>query len=88
MKAIVRDKQFVKNYQKRILVNQKLDAQFRERLGLFLSGVRNEPLYDHQLTGNKKGLRAFSITGNVRVIYRETETEFHFLDIGTHNQVY
>jgi len=35
-----------------------------------------------------KGLRAFSVGGDLRVVYRETEEYYEFLDIGSHNQVY
>jgi len=68
--------------------DQKLVAQFELRLSLFMQGLRVEPLNDHSLTGKFRGKRAFSITGDIRVIYEETEAAFIFLDIGTHNQVY
>jgi len=46
-------------------------------------------LKDHPLTGKKQGLRAFSITGDVRIVYHFVSDDFvEFLDIGSHNQVY
>lgn len=88
MKPIVRHKRFIKNYKRRVLPKRALDKQFESRVRLFLVGVRDEPINDHGLKGQHDGERAFSITGDVRVIYRETEDAFEFLDIGTHNQVY
>jgi addiction module RelE/StbE family toxin len=55
---------------------------------MFCDGVRREPLNDHPLTGKLKGLRAFSVGGDVRVVYQEAENYYLFLDIGSHNQVY
>lgn len=88
MKPIVYRKQFKKNLQKRILPNPKLAKQFEERLKLFATEVRDYPLDDHALVGTMKGLRAFSIGGDLRVVYQETEKYYELLDIGSHNQVY
>jgi len=88
MKPIRRHRKFEKNFQSRISSNLKLKKQFQTRLKLFTEGVRDYPLDDHPLVGTKKGLRAFSIGGDLRVVYRETEDHYEFLDIGSHNQVY
>ena len=52
---------------------------------------RTDPkLADHALKGHMKGLRAFSASWDLRIIYRE-EGGFILiilLDTGTHNQVY
>ena len=53
-----------------------------------MTGERGRPIYDHALTDGLEGKRAFSITGEIRVIYVELEGCIVFLDIGTHNQVY
>lgn len=53
-----------------------------------MKGVRDYPLDDHALVGTMKGLRAFSIGGDLRVVYRETDTHYELLDVGSHNQVY
>jgi addiction module RelE/StbE family toxin len=87
-KAIKRHRQFEKNFRKRIATDAKLLAQFEDRFRLFLEGVREAPINDHALTGQLAGYRAFSVSGDVRVIYIETEANIIFLDIGTHNQVY
>ncbi len=88
MKPIRRHRKFEKNFRSRISFNPKLKIQFQARLQLFMEGVRDYPLDDHLLVGTKKGLRAFSIGGDLRVVYRETEDHYEFLDIGSHNQVY
>jgi addiction module RelE/StbE family toxin len=88
MKRIERYKKFEKHYQKRILPNTKLEKQFDERVKAFIQGKRGKPLDDHALTGDKAGFRAFSITGDIRVVYQETPEAYIFLDIGSHNQVY
>lgn len=85
MKPIIRHKKFIKNFQSRISPNPKLKKQFALRLQLFIDGVRDYPLDDHALVGTMKGLRAFSIGGDLRVVYRETNEYYEFLDVGTHN---
>lgn len=88
MKPIIYRKQFKKNLQKRILSNPKLVMQFEQRLKLFAEGLRDYPLDDHALIGTMKGLRAFSIGGDLRVVYQETAECYELLDVGSHNQVY
>lgn len=79
---------FLKNYKKRIANNKNLDKQFKERLQLFLINQRSSLLKIHKLTGAKKNLRSFSVSGDIRVIYYHQEEEVFLIDIGTHNQVY
>jgi addiction module RelE/StbE family toxin len=88
MKPIRRHRKFEKNFSSRISPNPKLKKQFEGRLKLFMENVREYPLDDHALVGTKKGLRAFSTGGDLRVVYRETDEYYEFLDVGSHNQVY
>jgi len=88
MKRIIFHRTFDKHYIKRIKPSPKLVKQFEERYKLFLAGERGYPLDDHPLTKKLVGKRAFSVAGDKRVIYTETEVEIVFLDVGTHNQVY
>lgn len=81
-------KKFRKNFNKRISRNKKLNQQFLERLQLFLRNPQEPFLKDHKLTGAKKHLRAFSITGDIRVLYYQEGGKIYLVDIGTHNQVY
>jgi addiction module RelE/StbE family toxin len=61
---------------------------FKQRLDLFIKGELGYPLYDHALTGKLNGKRAFSVAGDIRVIYIELEDYIVFLDIGSHSHVY
>lgn len=80
---------FEKAYNKRIASHPKLAKKVAERLLLFAENSQNILLQDHSLGGNKLGLRAFSITGDIRVIYKQIEEDcVRLLDIGSHNQVY
>lgn len=88
MKPIDKTKEFKKHYQKRIAPYPNLTKRFNERARLFVQGERDYPLHDHALEGNKLGLRSFSITGDIRVVYKETDDAYVFLDVGSHNQVY
>ena len=88
MKRIARHKQFKKHFDQRIAPNKKLLIRFYERVEMFLLGERGYPLNDHALTGPQFGQRAFSLDGDLRVIYLETDEAYIFLDIGSHNQVY
>lgn len=53
-----------------------------------MAGELGYPPHDHALTGKLTGKRAFSVAGDIRVIYVELEDAIVFLDIGSHNQVY
>jgi len=80
-------KNFLKNYKKRI-TNPILKARFTERVKLFLSDPQSPLLCNHKLVGNKKNYWSFSITGDIRIVYRLENNCIMLYDIGTHNQVY
>lgn len=80
---------FKKSYKNRIVSNPKLVAKTAERIKLFQTDPSNPILKDHSLKGLRKNFRAFSITGDIRLIYSPAAKDsVIFLDIGTHNQVY
>ena len=81
-------KQFKKNYKKRIDSKPKLVARFISRLALKLKDPTNPVLKDHQLIGKFRQYRAFSVTGNIRTIYKIDNKTLRLYDINTHNQVY
>ncbi|MBI4080747.1 MAG: type II toxin-antitoxin system mRNA interferase toxin, RelE/StbE family [Candidatus Levybacteria bacterium] len=81
-------KTFLKNYKKRIATNKRLERKFLQQLEHFLKNPTNPSLRDHKLVGKKSSYRAFSVTGDIRVIYRTVEGELWLYDIGSHNQVY
>ena len=87
-KKIEYSRLFKKHFKLRILNNQKLSTKYFERFELFLSNPSDPVLDDHGLTGTMLGKRAFSITGDYRVVYRIDEEYIVLYDVGTHNQVY
>lgn len=81
-------KDFKRAYRKRIQVNENLAKRFESRYDLFENDPTNPILKDHALGRKLQGHRAFSITGDIRVVYYIFEDTAYFIDIGTHNQVY
>lgn len=80
---------FRKKFKKRIYFDAKLVKQFELRLGMFCGGENIEVLKIHELAGRLKGHFAFSVTGDIRVIFQKvSEEEIILVDIGSHNQVY
>ena len=79
---------FQKFFVKRIQPQKRLARKFDERFKLFTMNPQNPLLNDHPLKGEKESMRAFSITGDIRIIYYIDHETAYFVDIGTHNQVY
>lgn len=80
---------FKKSYKKRIRNNSKLAVKTRDRIKIFRENPSDPILKDHTLKGSKNNIRAFSITGDFRIIYKLiSKNHALFLNIGTHNQVY
>jgi addiction module RelE/StbE family toxin len=88
MKAIFYSKEFIKVYKRSIKGNKNLEKRLHERVALFLRNQNDPLLRNHELQGSMKDYRSFSVTGDYRIIYREYSEYFHFLKLGTHNQVY
>lgn len=81
-------KSFKKSYAKRIRSKKNLEKRFEQRYDLFVEDQMNPILKDHALGVKMLGKRAFSITGDIRVVYYVYGDTAYFVDIGTHNQVY
>ena len=81
-------KEFLKNYKKRIKPYPKLSAHVTKQLNKFIKDPQNPSLRDHKLIGKKKSFRAFSVTGDIRLVYMIKDDEIWLYDIGSHNQVY
>ncbi len=80
---------FEKSYRSRILPNKKLVKKTKERIALFRENAMHPLLKNHSLTGAKRELRSFSVTGDIRIVYQPLGSdEVIFFDIGSHNQVY
>lgn len=85
---VARHRIFLKNFKKRIIPYSNLVLKFEERLSLFLADPGSPVLKDHALVGEKSGYRAFSVTGDIRVVYKIEGDTLRLYDIGSHNQVY
>lgn len=79
---------FNKHFKERIKSNPPLFKRFRERVNLFSKAPNDPILKDHPLKGAKRNLRAFSVAGDIRVVYYKNQDNIYFIDVGTHNQVY
>ena len=80
--------EFIKIYKKRFSRKLNFQRRFDERIRLFADNHHAAVLKDHALGGKLLGHRAFSITGDIRVVYYVREEIAYFVDVGTHNQVY
>lgn len=76
---------FKKNFAR---LSPKIQKTFAERMNMYLKNPRHPLLKVHPLRGNLIGLRAFAVSGDVRVIFRQGLDFIELVDIGTHNQVY
>lgn len=85
---ILYSRRFLKRFEKRILPNQELYIRFKDRVGLFRDSPDHPLLRDHPLRGKLIGFRAFSITGDIRLVYEKVKDGIILHDIGSHNQVY
>lgn len=81
-------REFLRNYKKRIAPYPKLERQFKNRLGKFIKNPKDPSLRDHKLVGKKGNFRAFSVSGDIRVVYLIVNSSIRLYDIGSHNQVY
>ncbi len=79
---------FQKHFELRIKPHPNLINRFQERVELFVKDSSNSILKNHTLKDKKGNLKAFSITGDIRVIYSVKDDDAYFIDIGSHNQVY
>lgn len=88
MVEIEYDRKFKKNFRKRIAPSRNLRNRFEQRLKLFIKNPSHPLLKDHRLKDKMKEFRAFWITGNIGIVYKEFNETVLLYDVGTHNQVY
>jgi len=79
---------FQKHFDLRVKSRTNLVKRFHERVNLFIKDPSNPILKNHQLKGEKSQLKAFSITGDIRITYFVKGEDVYFIDVGSHNQVY
>lgn len=82
-----RHKRFQKHYRK---LPQKIQSKAKAAVGKLQQNPHDLNLRNHALTGEMYGRRAISVTGNIRIVFREEDNYQHvtLLDVGIHNQVY
>jgi len=79
-------KDFKKDFKK---LPKNMRERFAQRFIVFLKNPADLILRDHPLLGVLQGKRAFSVGGDIRVVYRFLDKNtILLLRIGTHNQVY
>ncbi len=90
-KLIQRSKGFEKAFLK---LQKKWRDKFVKQLELFLDDEFHPSLKTHELKGDRKNEWSFSVTHEIRAIYRKEITDgktvviFTFIDIGSHAKVY
>ncbi len=80
-------KHFIKSFSR---ADKKLQNKIIHSVDLFRKNPFDPSLKNHALKGSMQGKRAFSVTGDVRIIFEEYQDYILvvMLDVGTHNQVY
>ncbi|MBI3442446.1 MAG: type II toxin-antitoxin system mRNA interferase toxin, RelE/StbE family [Candidatus Sungbacteria bacterium] len=85
MRAIFH-KRFQKRYEK-LRRGEKHSTQ--ERIRLFYESPFHPLLDNHALQGEYKGYRSINVTGDLRAIYEEINSDtVHFTKLGTHPELY
>lgn len=78
---------FVKRYRK---LRRELQQKVDKKIDIFRKNPSDPYLKNHSLSGRLKGKKAFSITGDIRVVFEEFDDYVLviMLDVGTHAAVY
>lgn len=90
-KPIHYSEKFKRLYKRKIKTKRKLKRIFDVQLEKFKVSSEHPDLRSHYLENKKRslgGYRAFSITDDIRIIYKEEKDFYYFIDIGTHKEVY
>jgi len=78
-------KAFVKQAEK---LSPRLQTKLYESITLFRDNPSHTSLRNHALKGKYKTYRSIDITGDVRALYLQQDTEVIFDAVGTHSQFY
>ncbi len=84
---ILRKKSFKKNYVK---LSERFKQKVDDTLRLFVKNAFDEKLNNHSLKGNLTGFRSIDVTGDLRIIFKETNNYVVvvLVRVGTHSQIY
>ncbi len=83
--GILLSKTFEKNFKK---LPSKVKIQFYARARLFIGNRLNSVLNNHSVDPTYPNCRSINITGDYRVIYKDTGNDTLFMRIGTHSELY
>lgn len=82
---------FHKRFEKQLTkLSPRLQNKVEATTRRFMKDPHDPRLRNHSLKGSMQGLRAVSVTGDVRIVFEEYNNykTVKFLKIGTHSQVY
>lgn len=80
---------FDKMYEDLCVNNPKLELEIQKRIGWFKKNPQDTRLQNHALLNRMLGKFAFSITGDIRIVYEWIgKNTVRFLAIGGHKKVY
>ena len=68
--------------------NTKLYKRILKQLNLLQQNPKLKSLRLHRITKDVKNTWSISITKGFRMLYTETDSEYFFYKIGTHDEVY
>jgi addiction module RelE/StbE family toxin len=86
---IIFGKSFATALKKLLKGNATLEKTFAKKLEVFGNDPFDPQLRTHNLKGDLKSYRSFSITHEIRVVFKFTDEGYAlFTDIGTHDEVY
>ncbi|MDO8340457.1 MAG: hypothetical protein Q7T59_00605 [Candidatus Woesebacteria bacterium] len=89
MLKIQLDGKFHSSYKQFIVDYPLLDKEVEKRVNWFKKNPNDTRLRNHLLKKRMKGKYAFSINGDVRIVYEWLgKNKVRFLAIGGHNRVY
>jgi len=86
---LIWDQRFKRIYKNKVKNNEELKKKFWETVSLFSQHPFDPRLRTHKLTGKLKGLWAFSVNYECRVIFSFlNKNTVLLIDIGGHDEVY
>lgn len=85
MKTVRLNRTFKRDFKKLRLYQKQAWAEI---LSCFIKNPWKKTLRRHKLSGQYHRLESIDVLPNLRAIFLETENEFVFYHIGSHNQLY
>lgn len=80
---------YVKDWEDLCIDDKELELLIRRKVTLFKKNPQDTRLENHALRKHLRGKWAFSITGDIRIVYKWlSKNEVRFLTIGKHRHVY